>query len=193
MSKNQEDSSGNFSNSLTVEQSLLSREVEKALEKQRDLMLDQFSVRFGNKSNNNRNQDFQFKKEGLKYQFNFNMERVDILKKIERLCDLQDVEQATSLIRSEAQALQQRNKLLKITDKHGWDTVREYDEHPLADKDDDAAKLRSAIARAKQNRRFRPNDVSSRSKDYGASSIRSSSQFFRGPSARFGEVASRRY
>ncbi|KAH3712457.1 hypothetical protein DPMN_072159 [Dreissena polymorpha] len=91
---------------------------------------------------------------------------------IERLCDLED----------------QRNKLLKIADKHGWDTVRDYDEHPLADNDDDAAKLRSASARANRNRRFRPYDDSGRSKDYGASSIQPSSQFFRGPLARFGEA-----
>ncbi|KAH3843152.1 hypothetical protein DPMN_116660 [Dreissena polymorpha] len=64
-----------------------------------------------------------------------------------------DVEQATSLIRSEVQALQQRNK---IADKHGWDTVRE---HP--DNDDDDVKLRSAIARANRNRRFRPYDQDS--------------------------------
>ncbi|KAH3739703.1 uncharacterized protein LOC127851564 [Dreissena polymorpha] len=106
------------------------------------------------------------------------MERVDKLGNIERLCDLQDVERAKSLIKSEVQALQQRNKLLMIADKHGWDTVREYDEHPLADNDDDDAKLRSAIECANRNRRFRPYDVSNRSKDYGASSIPLSSQFF---------------
>ncbi|KAH3709711.1 hypothetical protein DPMN_069174 [Dreissena polymorpha] len=51
-------------------------------------------------------------------------------------------------IRSEVQALLQCKKLLKIADKHGWDTVRKYNEHPLADNDIDAAKLCSAIARA---------------------------------------------
>jgi hypothetical protein len=45
-----------------------------------------------------------------------------------------------------------RNKLIKIADRHGWDTIREYTLHPLADDNEDASKLRTAITRASRKR-----------------------------------------
>jgi hypothetical protein len=42
--------------------------------------------------------------------------------------------------------LRKRNKILNIADKHGWDTVQEYLDSPLADDKDDAANLHTAIA-----------------------------------------------
>jgi hypothetical protein len=46
------------------------------------------------------------------------------------------------LINSELDTLRQRNKILKIADRHGWDTVNEYLDDPLADNNEDASKLR---------------------------------------------------
>ncbi|CAG2239690.1 unnamed protein product [Mytilus edulis] len=39
----------------------------------------------------------------------------------------------------------QRNKILKIADRHGCDTVHEYLDDPLADSVEDASKLRTAV------------------------------------------------
>jgi hypothetical protein len=50
-----------------------------------------------------------------------------------------------ALINSELDTLRQRNKILKIADRHGWDTVNEYLDDPLADNNEDARKLRGAI------------------------------------------------
>ena len=61
-------------------------------------------------------------------------------------------EDADVTVRSELEENQQRNKLIKIEDRHGWDTGREYTLHPLAEKNEDAAKIRSAIARASRKR-----------------------------------------
>jgi hypothetical protein len=61
-------------------------------------------------------------------------------------------EDAEVAIRSELEEIQQRNKLIKIADRHGWNTVREYTLHPLDDNNEDAAKIRSAIARASRKR-----------------------------------------
>ncbi|CAG2232993.1 unnamed protein product [Mytilus edulis] len=59
----------------------------------------------------------------------------------------------------EKETLRKRNKILKIADKHGWDTVNEYLDSPLADDKDDAANLRSAITRANSRRRnYKPYD-----------------------------------
>lgn len=44
--------------------------------------------------------------------------------------------------------IKQRHKILKIADRHGWDTVNEYPDDPLADSVEDATKLRAAIDRA---------------------------------------------
>jgi hypothetical protein len=58
----------------------------------------------------------------------------------------------------EREILRKRNKILKIVDKHGWDTVQEYLDSPLADDKDDAANLRIAITRATTKRRSKPYD-----------------------------------
>ena len=39
-------------------------------------------------------------------------------------------------------ALKERNKIIRIADKYGWDVVEEYVDDPLTDGTDDATKLR---------------------------------------------------
>jgi hypothetical protein len=39
----------------------------------------------------------------------------------------------------------QRNKILKIADRHGWDTANEYLDDPLADNNEDTFKLRGEV------------------------------------------------
>ena len=43
--------------------------------------------------------------------------------------------------------------MLKISDKHGWDTVKEYADSDLAENSEDATKLRSLISRAAAKKR----------------------------------------
>jgi hypothetical protein len=45
---------------------------------------------------------------------------------------------AEDAIKSEISQIGQRNKIIKIADRHGWDVVKEYTIHPLADENDDA-------------------------------------------------------
>ena len=96
---------------------------------------------------------FEFKQEGTKFQFNFNSERISNLKKIDSLISDHNFEDAKSVIKSEVSALRQRNKILKIADKHGWDTLHEYLDDPLADDNEDATRLRGAIIRAGRKRK----------------------------------------
>lgn len=86
----------------------------------------------------------------------FNCDRIEQLERIGKLCTLGSGDVIKSVVDSELAEYRQRNKLLKIADKHGWDTVREYAENPLADDKDDDSKLRSAISRAISARRFKP-------------------------------------
>ncbi|CAG2244694.1 unnamed protein product [Mytilus edulis] len=71
--------------------------------------------------------------------------------------------------------LNQRNKILKIADRHGWDTVHEYLDDPLADSVEDASKLRTAVFRA--NRKRTANKPYSRGGGRGGFNAR---EFFRG-------------
>ena len=96
---------------------------------------------------------FEFKQEGTKIQFNFNSERIDSLENISSLISQCKFDDTRALINSELDTLRQRNKILKIADRHGWDTVNEYLDDPLADNNEDASKLRGAIVRAGRKRK----------------------------------------
>ncbi|MEW8542468.1 MAG: hypothetical protein AB2693_02955, partial [Candidatus Thiodiazotropha sp.] len=132
--------------------------IGEALDRQRGLIFDEFVTRFGPKLTQASfvRDHFDFKQEGLRKQFEFNADRLEKLYDLSHHIDCGNFESAQSLVNEEKQELNKRNKLLKIADTHGWDTVREYSVDPLADDNDDATKLRAAITRARTNRRFKP-------------------------------------
>lgn len=103
--------------------------------------------------------DLTFKGEGNKVQFKFNSERSSKLSEILECLQSRNYETAEDIIKSEISQIGQRNKIIKIADRHGWDVVKEYTIHPLADDNDDAVKLRVAINRANR-RRPKPYDRS---------------------------------
>ncbi|XP_062612933.1 uncharacterized protein LOC134274689 [Saccostrea cucullata] len=126
---------------------------------------------------------FEFKQEGTKIQFNFNSDRIAALQKIELLLKSENKEDIESVIKSEIATINQRNKILKIADRHGWDTVQEYLDDPLADNGEDATKLRSAVIRASR-KRTHFNKPYSRGASRGGFNPRA---FFRGFSQNFGQ------
>ncbi|KAK3105906.1 hypothetical protein FSP39_008353 [Pinctada imbricata] len=103
---------------------------------------------------------FDFKHEGHKIQHSFNQERIEKLSEIEALIKGGEISSALTILSDQKVALQQRNKIIKVADRHGWDTVHEYLDDPLADDSTDAAKLRYAVGRAarKRSQRSRPYD-----------------------------------
>ncbi|CAG2214892.1 unnamed protein product [Mytilus edulis] len=60
---------------------------------------------------------------------------------------------AIQYLEKSIKALKERNKLLRIADKYGWDVVDEYIDDPITEGTDDATKLRQADYRAKAKRR----------------------------------------
>ena len=91
-------------------------------------------------------------------------------------------EDVETIIKSEMEDIKERNKHLKIAYRHGWDTVREYTLHPLADNTEDANKLRTAIIRASRKRSVskpydRKTPSASQVSSYGGSGNRSSFRF----------------
>ena len=127
---------------------LLNSHINHALEKQRASILAEVQDKF--KTNTD------FKGEGNKIQFAFNEERLRNLDKIQNNLLFGEVKEALTTIESEKKALNYRNKLLRIAEKHGWDTVKEYTDNDLADGSEDAARLRSAISRAAAKKRQSP-------------------------------------
>lgn len=137
-------------------------ELEAALDKQRGMFMDELENRFSSlskakSSSASQSSAFKFKSDGNKAQFDFNLERIEGLHKIDTVGKVSS-ELVSKVVKSEIEEVNIRNKLIKIADKHGWDTVREYSDSPLADDAEDAAKLRGAIARTLRNRRFKPYD-----------------------------------
>ncbi|VDH91758.1 Hypothetical predicted protein [Mytilus galloprovincialis] len=88
---------------------------------------------------------------------------------------LSEFKKTQSIVKTELDTLNQRNKILKIADRHGWDTVHEYLDDPLADSVEDASKLRTAVFRA--NRKRTANKPYSRGGGRGGFNAR---EFFRG-------------
>ena len=145
--------------------SLFNTSLSKALEKQQSAIIETLSEKLG-KSTSSTNSavggsdctPYESKHEGHKIQFNFNQERFGKLTEIEDAVRSSDVAKVFEIIAEQKVVLTQRNKILKIADRHGWDTVNEYLDDPLADNNDDAIKLRYAVNRAtrKRNYRYRP-------------------------------------
>ena len=171
--------------------SLFSTSLTKALEKQNSVIVNSIVQQIAKSSastpsssviNGADPQAFEFKHEGNKIQHNFNQERLNKLSEVETLLKEGEIPKAVDLVGEQKAALKQRNKILKIADRHGWDTVHEYLDDPLADDNDDATKLRYAASRAARKRNFR-------SRPYGqrrGGNVFSPSEFFRGFSNTYG-------
>ncbi|CAC5372030.1 unnamed protein product [Mytilus coruscus] len=137
--------------------SFFSTVLSNVLEQQKNNIIQHFENRFATDKSEKATgvdaTDFSFKHEGNRIQHRFNIERSDKLSKIDSYIKFNSLDAASRLISEEKETLRKRNKILKIADKHGWDTVQEYLDSPLADNKDDAVNLRSAIARANSRRR----------------------------------------
>ena len=123
--------------------SLLNSSIEIALKRQSDNVMQYLDSRISkiSKPTTTNSDDLTFKGEGNKVQFKFNSERSSKLSEILECLQSRKYDSAEDVIKSEISQIGQRNKIIKIADRHGWDVVKEYTIHPLADDNDDAAKL----------------------------------------------------
>ena len=131
--------------------SLMNIVIDRALERQRKILIDHIDSKLDtvNRPVPATVEEFDFRQEGNKIQHKFNSQRSGKLSEVLRLIQSGHNEDTEDVVKSEISEIRQRNKLIKIADRHGWDTVREY---PLADDNEDATKLRTAIARASRKR-----------------------------------------
>jgi hypothetical protein len=106
----------------------------------------------------------KFKFERSARQYEFNSSRIDVVSKARAFLEQKRIAAAAKIMDQCETALKERNKIIRIADKYGWDVVEEYVDEPLSDSTDDATKLRQAEYRAKlkrkdkerQNNRYNP-------------------------------------
>ena len=157
--------------------SLFNKKLETALERQKSTILSEIQDKF--KQTNAP----EFRGEGNKIQFLFNQDRIRGLDGLSQKLFAGDFSGAIETLKSEKEAFRQRNKILRIADKHGWDTVKEYVDSDIADNSEDAAKIRAAISRAAAaKKRKSPYDRPQLPKTPGAFDGLSNQQLFLGNS-----------
>lgn len=137
--------------------SLFTQKLDDALQKQKDDIFSEMEARF-------RPQPADpvvsvpkatpiFRYEANAKQFDFNSARLEEVTKVINFIKRGSNASAVDALEKCSTALKECNKILRITDKYGWDVVEEYTDDPLTDGSDDATKLRQAEYRAKMKRR----------------------------------------
>lgn len=101
------------------------------------------------KRNKDDDEDFEWKKKGHKKQFEFNR---SLENQFQEIASTNDLLTARVAAEKGLELINERNKLLKIADSHGWDTVNQYVADPLAANEQDDRKLRKAIKDAEKAR-----------------------------------------
>ncbi|CAG2231652.1 unnamed protein product [Mytilus edulis] len=163
--------------------SLFTSALNNALEKQKHSLINHFEARLGKsvKATGVDQPEFVFHSEGIKVQHSFNTERLERLAAVESCIKLGNASEVSEIISQEKEIIRKRNKILKIADKHGWDTVKEYLDSPLADNKEDASDLRAAISRASRKRSSKPYSKPESSNSGSGKGEFNSRSFFRGP------------
>lgn len=101
------------------------------------------------KRDDDKENDFDWKKKGNKKQYEFNK---SVEEQLEEIGVSNTLLEARSIAEKGLSLITERNKLIKIADKHGWDTVNNYVSDPLAKDDADDKKLRKAVKDAEKTR-----------------------------------------
>ena len=83
-----------------------------------------------------------FKLEGNARQYEFNSSQIDEVSKARTFLEQKRIAAAERILDQCETALKERNTIIRIADRYGWDVVEEYVDDPLTDGTDDATKLR---------------------------------------------------
>lgn len=99
--------------------------------------------------------DITWRREGNKIQFSFNADLLDVVTQTKWAIDNKKEEYASELLLDIEKKLSQRNKLIKLADSSegGWETVRQYEAHPIASDSDDDTRITRAETRALRKRK----------------------------------------
>ncbi|CAC5411057.1 unnamed protein product [Mytilus coruscus] len=136
--------------------SLFTQSLDLTLRKHKEELFKEIDTRIGVKEAESVppvKQTPKFRYDANEKQFSFNGERLVELEKTLKLIEKYSPALAIQYLEKSIKALKERNKILRIADKYGWDVVDEYIDDPITEETDDATKLRQADYRAKAKRR----------------------------------------
>ena len=97
----------------------------------------------------------EFTSEGNKQQYKHQKELLENLEDVDKALKRKDVDEATDLINEGKKLIEKRIKLIKIADREGWETVKEYVSDDLASDTEDEQLLAKAIKQAAANKEKR--------------------------------------
>ena len=136
---------------------LFSRQLDSALDKHKKQLFEEIDLKIGSQTADRNTRSSvttpKFKFEGNAKQYEFNALRLDEITKAKSFLERGSYSAAVKILEQSEKSLKERNKIVRIADKYGWDTVEEYVDDPLTDNTDDATKLRQAEYRAKLKRK----------------------------------------
>ena len=79
-------------------------------------------------------------------QCDFNM---SLYRTLENAIQIEDKEERDARLLTSIVMTEKRNKILMLSDKHGWECAEAYFRNPLADNSDDEKKIKKALKEAK--------------------------------------------
>ena len=94
------------------------------------------------------NQDksvYKFTKKLHQEQHHFNM---SLYRTVENAIQIEDKEERDGHLLTGIGIIEKRNKILMLSDKHGWECAEAYSRNPLADNSDDEKKIKEALKEA---------------------------------------------
>ena len=91
-------------------------------------------------------QKHKFNKAIYEEQYSLNSE---IYKKLEEASVTEDFEEINSILKEGMDLLSQRNKVLILSDKYGWETAAAYGTDPVASDSEDEKRIKRACKEAK--------------------------------------------
>ena len=88
---------------------------------------------------------YKFTKKLYQEQYDFNM---SLYRTVENAMQIEDKEERDGHLLTGIGIIEKRNKILMLSDKHGWECAEAYSRNPLADNFDDEKKIKEALKEA---------------------------------------------
>ena len=89
---------------------------------------------------------YKFTKKLYQEQYDFDM---SLYRTLENAVQIEDKEERDAHLLTGIGLIEKRNKILMLSDKHGWECAEAYSLNPLADNSDDEKKIKKALKEAK--------------------------------------------
>lgn len=168
---------------------MFSRQLDSALGRHKKELFDEIDIKIGasqskEKSTHVHQQKFKF--EGNSRQHEFNSERLDEIEKVRSFIERGSASAALKVLDKTEKSIKERNKMIRIADKYGWDVVEEFMDDPLTDNAEEATRLKQAEYRAKTKRKEKASQ-NNRFIPYTKPTEKAATDLFRRPSGTYQE------